>query len=69
MKFPVIYEATPNGFSAYAPDLPGCVAAGTTLAEARDLISGAIALHITGMREDGESIPEPSVFEFVDVAV
>jgi len=69
MKYPVIYETTPNGFSAYAPDLPGCVAAGTTLAETRDLISGAIALHIAGMREDGEPVPTPSVLELVDVAV
>jgi predicted RNase H-like HicB family nuclease len=45
------------------------VAAGTTLAETRALISGAIALHIVGMREDGEPVPAPSMFELIDVAV
>jgi predicted RNase H-like HicB family nuclease len=69
MKYPVIYEPTPSGFSAYVPDLPGCVAAGESLDVTRDLIAGAIAMHIAGLREDGEPIPEPSVSELVDVAV
>ena len=69
MKYPVIYEPSPTGFSAYVPDLPGCVAAGESLDETRDLIAGAIAMHIEGMREDGEPIPEPSLSELVEVAV
>ena len=69
MKYPVIYEPSPTGFSAYVPDLPGCVAAGESLEETRELIAGAIAMHIEGMREDGEPIPEPSLTELVDVAV
>jgi predicted RNase H-like HicB family nuclease len=68
MKYPVIFEPTPTGFSAYVPDLPGCVSTGENLDEARALIAEAIAFHIAGMREDGESIPEPSVSEMVDVA-
>lgn len=67
MKYPVIYEATPSGFSAYVPDLPGCVAAGASLDETRDLIAGAIALHVAGLREDGATVPEPSVTELVEV--
>jgi predicted RNase H-like HicB family nuclease len=69
LKYPVIYEATESGFSAYVPDLQGCVAAGESLDETRDLIAGAIAIHIAGMREDGAVIPEPSVAELVEVAV
>jgi predicted RNase H-like HicB family nuclease len=69
MKYPVIYEPTPSGFSAYVPDLPGCVAAGKSLEEARDLIAEAIAMHIEGMRQDGEPVPEPSISEIVEVAV
>jgi predicted RNase H-like HicB family nuclease len=69
MKYPVIYERTSTGFSAYVPDLPGCVAAGESLAETRELIAGAIALHVAGLREDGAPIPQPSLLEIVDVAV
>lgn len=60
MKFAVVYERTETGYSAYAPDLPGCIAAGTTLEETETLMRDAIAMHLEGMREDGERIPEPS---------
>ena len=58
MKYAVLFEQTGTGFSAHVPDLPGCVAAGPTLAETTELIRRAIALHVAGMREDGEPIPE-----------
>jgi len=60
MKFAVIYEKTNTGYSAYVPDLPGCVAGGATLDETVELIRGAIELHLETMREDGELIPEPT---------
>jgi len=60
MNFAVIYEKTRTGYSAYVPDLPGCVAGGTTFDETAELIRGAIALHLETMREDGDSIPEPT---------
>jgi len=60
MKYAVIYEKTDTGYSAYVPDLPGCVAAGDTLEETEDLMRGAIEMHLAGMREDGEPIPEPT---------
>ena len=51
------------------PDLPGCVAVGEDKAEAEHLIREAIAMHLAGMREDGDEIPEPSTSaEMVDVA-
>jgi predicted RNase H-like HicB family nuclease len=67
MKYAVIFEPTNTGFSAYVPDFDGCVAAGPTLEETRTLISGALALHIAGMREDGDAIPEPSLCELIEV--
>jgi predicted RNase H-like HicB family nuclease len=60
MNFAVIYEKTSTGYSAYVPDLPGCIAAGATFEETAILIRGAIEIHLESMREDGDSIPEPT---------
>ena len=60
MKYVVLFEKTATGYSAHLPDLPGCVATGATLEETRQLISEAVEMHLEGMREDGEPIPEPS---------
>ncbi len=68
MKYPVIFEPTPTGYSAYVPDLPGCVAAGDSLEEARELISGAISMHVEALREHGDPLPPPSITELVEVA-
>jgi predicted RNase H-like HicB family nuclease len=59
MKYTVVYENTPRNFSAYVPDLPGCVAAAKTKAETRRLIREAIEMHIEAMREAGEQVPAP----------
>lgn len=56
----VIYESGPRNWSAYVPDLPGCVATGKTRGETERNIRHAIALHIEGMKEDGLPIPEPA---------
>ena len=60
MKYVVIYERARRNYSAYAPDLPGCVATGGTLAETEALMREAIAFHIEGLREAGDPVPEPS---------
>ena len=60
MKYAVIYEKTGTGYSAYVPDLPGCVAAGDTLEQTSQLMLEAIEFHLAGMREDGDTIPEPT---------
>jgi len=60
MKYAIVIERSPNGYAAYVPDLPGCVAAGSTRVEVERLIREAIQLHLAGMREDGELIPEPT---------
>lgn len=59
MKYVVVYERTPDGWSAYVPDLPGCVAAGDTKDEIERLIREAILLHIESLREENEPVPEP----------
>ena len=59
MKYAVVIEKTPQNYSAYVPDLPGCVATGGTLEQVIQNIQGAIAFHLEGMREEGISIPEP----------
>jgi len=60
MRYAVIYEKTDTGYSAYVPDLPGCIAAGDTLEQTRQLMLEAIEFHLAGMREDGDAIPEPT---------
>jgi predicted RNase H-like HicB family nuclease len=60
VKYAVIYEKTATGYSAYAPDLPGCAAAGASLQETADLMREAVEMHLSAMREDGEPIPEPT---------
>jgi predicted RNase H-like HicB family nuclease len=59
-KFAVVIEAGPNNYSAYVPDLPGCVSTGRTLAEIEKNIREAIEYHIEGMIEDGDPVPEPT---------
>lgn len=60
MEYVIIFEGEENGCSAYVPDLPGCIAAGETIAEVRKLIAEAIEFHIEGLREDGEIVPSSS---------
>jgi len=59
MKFRVIFEDGPTSIGAYVPDLPGCVAVGTTREETTQLITEAIQMHLEGMREDGIPLPTP----------
>jgi predicted RNase H-like HicB family nuclease len=61
MRYAIVIEKVPgSNYSAYVPDLPGCVAAADTLDEIKQLMREAIEIHIAGMREDGLPIPEPS---------
>ena len=60
MRYVVIYEKTATGYSAYVPDLPGCVAAAKSLEDTESLMRGAVELHLAGMREDGDPIPPPT---------
>ena len=69
MMYFVIYEKTAMGFSAYVPDLPGCVAAGSTLEDTRAKMREAVEFHLDGMREDGTPIPFPSTVAAEEMAV
>ena len=69
MRYAVIIEKGESGYGACVPDLPGCMAAGESLAEVKKLIREAIEFHIEGLRENGEPVPEPaSSIEFIEVA-
>ena len=60
MEYTVICEPTSTGYSAYVPDLPGCIATGGNLEEVKQQIKEAIEFHIEGLQLAGEPVPEPS---------
>jgi predicted RNase H-like HicB family nuclease len=60
MKYAVVYEKTNTGYSAYVPDLPGCIATGRSLRLTKERMAKAIEMHLGLMREDGDPIPEPT---------
>ncbi|MBI5921062.1 MAG: type II toxin-antitoxin system HicB family antitoxin [Betaproteobacteria bacterium] len=69
MRYAIVIEKAENNYSAYVPDLPGCVATGDTFQEVESEIRGAIAFHLDGLREDGIAVPQPSsVVEYLEVA-
>jgi predicted RNase H-like HicB family nuclease len=69
MRYAIVIENAGNNFSAYVPDLPGCIVTGGTLADTEKAIREAIELHLEGMREDGAPIPPPtSRVNYVEVA-
>ena len=57
--YPVVIEKSDNGYAAYLPDLPGCVAAGDTEEETKALIAEAVAEHLTILADNGLPIPDP----------
>ena len=69
MRYAIVIEQAEGNYSAYVPDLPGCVATGATVQETENSMREAIEFHLDGMREDGLIIPTPSSrVEYVDVA-
>ena len=67
MRYAIVIEKAAANFSAYVPDLPGCVATGATAAETEKNIRHAIRFHIEGLKEDGLPVPEPTaIAEYVD---
>ena len=67
MKYAVVIERGPTSFGAHVPDLPGCVAAAETKAEACALIREAIELYLETLEEDGLPIPAPQDYELIEV--
>ena len=70
MKYLVVIEETNTGYSAYSPDLPGCIATGDTREEVEKNMQEGILFHLEGIREDGAQIPEPKSYSRTfDIAV
>jgi predicted RNase H-like HicB family nuclease len=68
MRHAIVIEKAEGNYSAYVPDLPGCVATGATVAETEAEIREAVAFHLEGLREDGLAIPVPqSQVEYVEI--
>ena len=69
MRYAIVIEKAEGNYSAYAPDLPGCVATGASVEEAEAQMREAIAFHLDGLREDGALVPVPSSrVEYIEVA-
>lgn len=62
MRYLVVVEPTETGFSAYSPDLPGCVSTGRTRQEVEQNMQEAIEFHLDGLQRSGLEIPEPKTF-------
>jgi len=69
-KYPVIIEKASGNYSAYSPDLPGCIATGSTIKETLLQMRKAIKFHIKGLESEGISIPKPSAkIKYVEISV
>lgn len=69
MRYAIVIEKGSDNFSAYVPDLPGCVSTGTTVSETEDNIKEAISFHIDGLKEDELPVSEPStICEYIETA-
>ena len=69
MRYAIVIELAENNYSAYVPDLPGCVATGGTVKEVEEQIREAITFHLEGLRDDGlPAPPSNSHVEYVDIA-
>lgn len=67
MRYAIVIEKANGNYSAYVPDLPGCVATGETVAAVESEIRDAIRFHIDGLKEDGLPVPEPtSIADYVE---
>lgn len=62
MEYTIIIEKTPHNYSAYSPDVNGCVATGKTLSEVRNNMKSALEFHLRGLKEDGLPLPPASSY-------
>ena len=68
-RYLILIEPTATGFSAYSPDLPGCMSTGATCAEVESNMRESVVLHLEGLREDGEPVPTPHTYAtYVELA-
>lgn len=67
-RYLVVFEQAGDSYSAYCPDLPGCIATGSTREEVERNMDEAIRFHIEGLRQDGAPVPQPSSYtQYVEV--
>jgi len=67
MRYAIVIEKAEGNYSAYVPDLPGCVATGATVQDVQHEMRAAIRFHIDGLKEDGLPVPQPtSIAEYVE---
>lgn len=67
MRYAVVIEKADGNYSAYVPDLPGCIATGATVADVENEIRDAIRFHIDGLKEDGQPVPQAtSIADYVE---
>jgi predicted RNase H-like HicB family nuclease len=68
-RYAIVVERAGKNYSAYVPDLPGCIATGKTVKATERLLREAIEIHVAGLREDGLVVPEPScIVDYVDIS-
>jgi len=69
-RYPIIIEKSKNNYSAYSPDLPGCVATGATIKETLSRMRSAIKFHLEGLRKEGSEILRPSTkVKYVEISI
>lgn len=69
IKFAVIVEKGEHNFSAYSPDLPGCVSTGSTIQEAKENMREAILFHLEGLKEDSQTLPSTASVETIMISI
>ena len=68
MQYLIVIEQTPTGYSAYSPDVPGCVATGESRADVERDMADAISFHLDGLKAEGLPVPKPSTLSlYVEV--
>jgi predicted RNase H-like HicB family nuclease len=69
-RYLIVIEQAAAGYSAFSPDLPGCISTGHTREEAEQNMRGAIEFHIDGLRQEGYAVPEPQASSaYVDLKI
>ncbi len=70
LRYPIVIEKARKNYSAYSPDLPGCVATGATVRQTLSRMRSAIKFHLEGLKKEGAAIAEPSTrVEYIEIAI
>jgi predicted RNase H-like HicB family nuclease len=70
LRYPIVIEKSTKNFSAYSPDLPGCVATGATLRQTISHMKAAVKFHLEALKKQGDEITEPSTrVEYIEIAI